>query len=69
MDVNLMAAKCIQDVHHIGRTVYVNICDGSRVEVAWGSGDWVAGMVLAAVGLLLTLSILTIIYTTWREGY
>jgi len=44
-------SKCIHEVHNIGTTTYVNICDGSRMVVEWGWGDW-------AVSILVTTLVL-----------
>ena len=48
---------CVKKVPEWGYDTYVNICTNTRVDVMWGTGDWIAvwvlGGCLAALGLVL----------------
>lgn len=50
-------ANCIVHQNYIGRTVYVNICDGTQRAVEWGAGDWVS-CIAASICIALLMSVL-----------
>ena len=61
--INANLAKCIQEIHHIGSTTYVNICSGAEKTVPWGSRDWVFCLF---IGGLLGGALLVVIFLFYK---
>lgn len=65
IDLNENLASCTQDKINIGSTTHYNICNGKTVTVPWGSGDWVAILLIGTV-LLGFLGILFVMFWDLR---
>lgn len=53
IDLTNNTVECIKKVSNFGSDLYQNICNGTQSIVAWGSMDWIAGIVLTILLLLL----------------
>ena len=66
--LNLNANACIKEVGNFGYTHYVNICNGTVVNVPWGTMDWLGygTITMLFVGLVLFLLALLLDMRRWR---
>lgn len=41
--------ECLKSINNFGETTYVNICNGTKTVVEWGSVDWASNILFAGV--------------------
>lgn len=59
-------SKCIKEQHQIGRTVYVDICEGKRTDVEWGTGDWLGFCALIFIGAVVSILFVAMARVFWK---
>lgn len=65
-DLNLNSVECLQPIKNIGGAIMRNVCTGVDSYVPWGVIDWIMGMTLLGLLVLLGVVILAIIATVMR---
>lgn len=64
-DLNLNAQDCLKSVNQIGKTTYMNICNGTTNSVPWGAGDWILAGILAVIVLSAVFIFVRIFSEIW----
>ena len=55
-------SECLQSATHLTYTHYANVCSGKEYDIPLGTSDIVGFSILLAIGLVITIGLLKIIF-------